>query len=134
MMQKDIYDKLKNSKLGIKPANNDEARQLIKIFKDYNLIYKGDLDYPNVEEIDGSIIYTINDEWFYEYDDGYKTINEIITYQEFISKYITEDINSDKKDLIKILIDKYLLENEVSINEEIFLKRFGDFCKERLNG
>ena len=32
MIQKDIYDKLKNSKLGVKPVNNDEARQLIKIF------------------------------------------------------------------------------------------------------
>ena len=48
MMQKDIYDKLKNSKLGVKPANNDEARQLIKIFKDYNLIYKED-DNPSFE-------------------------------------------------------------------------------------
>ena len=132
MIKEDIYYKLKNSKLSIKPANNSEAKQLIKIFKDYKLIRKGDLDCPNVEEIDESLIYIMNNEWFYEYDDGYATINEIITYQEFISKYLTEDINSDKKDLIKILIDKYLLENEVSINEEIFLKRFGDFCKERL--
>ena len=132
MIQKDIYYKLKNSKLGIKPANNDEARQLIKIFKDYNLVYKGDLDYPNVEEIDESLIYIINDEWFYEYDDEYKTINEIITYQEFVSNYLTEDINPDKKDLIKILIDDYLEENEISIQEELLLKRFGDFCKERL--
>lgn len=132
MMKEDIYYKLKNSKLGIKPANNNEAKQLIKIFKDYNLIYKGDLGCPNVEEIDGTIIYIINDEWFYEYDDEYKTINEIITYQEFISKYLTEDINSDKKDLIKNLIDEYLLKNEISIQEELILKRFGDFCKERL--
>lgn len=49
MMYKDIYNKLKNSKLGIKPANNDEAKQLIKIFKDYNLIRKGDYDKPNIE-------------------------------------------------------------------------------------
>lgn len=133
MMKEDIYYKLKNSKLGIKPENNDEAGQLIKILKEHNLIYKGDLDYPNVEEIDGTIIYIINNEWFYEYDDEYKTINEIITYQEFISKYLTEDINSDKKDLIKILIDIYLLENEISIQEELLLKRFGDFCKERLD-
>ena len=132
MIQKDIYDKLKNGKLGIKPANNSEAKQLIKIFKDYKLIRKGDLDCPNVEEIDESLIYIINDEWFYEYDDEYKTINEIITYQEFVSKYLTEDINSDKKDLIKILIDRYLEENEISIQEELILKRFGDFCKERL--
>ena len=132
MIKEDVYYKLKNSKLGIKPANNDEARQLIKIFKDYNLVYKGDLDYPNVEEIDESLIYIINDEWFYEYDDEYKTINEIITYQEFVSNYLTEDINPDKKDLIKILIDDYLEENEISIQEELLLKRFGDFCKERL--
>ena len=132
MIQEDIYNKLKNSKLGIKPANNSEAKQLIKIFKDYKLIRKGDLDCPNVEEIDESLICIINDEWFYEYDDEYATINEIITYQEFVSKYLTEDINSDKKDLIKILIDKYLLENEISIQEELILKRFGDFCKERL--
>lgn len=134
MIQEDIYNKLKNSKLGIKPANNSEAKQLIKIFKDYKLIRKGDLDCPNVEEIDESLIYIINDEWFYEYDDEYATINEIITYQEFVSKYLTENINSDEKDLIKKLIDEYLEENEVSINEELILKRFGDFCKERLNG
>ena len=134
MMQKDIYDKLKNSKLGIEPENNDEARQLIKIFKDYNLIYKEDVDCPNIEEIDESLIYIMNNEWLYEDDDEYKTINEIITYQEFISKYITEDINPDKKDLIKILINNYLEENEISIQEELILKRFGDFCKERLDG
>ena len=132
MMQKDIYDKLKNSKLGIEPENNDEARQLIKIFKDYNLIYKEDVDCPNIEEIDESLIYIMNNEWLYEDDDEYKTINEIITYQEFISKYITEDINPDKKDLIKILINNYLEENEISIQEELILKRFGDFCKEIL--
>ena len=47
-----------------------------------------------------------------------------------------ETINIDSHEiiLIKSLIDEYLEENEVSINEEIFLKRFGDFCKERLNG
>lgn len=132
MIQEDIYYKLKNSKLGIKPANNDEAKQLIKIFKDYKLIRKGDLDCPNVEEIDESLIYIMNNEWFYAYDDGYTTINEIITYQEFISKYLTENINSDEKDLIKKLIDEYLEENEISIQEELILKRFGDFCKERL--
>ena len=132
MIQEDIYNKLKNSKLGIKPANNSEAKQLIKIFKDYKLIRKGDLDCPNVEEIDESLIYIINDGWFYEYDDEYATINEIITYQEFVSKYLTEDINSNKKGLIKKLIDEYLEENEISIQEELILKRFGDFCKERL--
>lgn len=132
MMKESFYNKLKNSKLGIKPANNDEARQLIKIFKDYNLIRKGDGDDPNIEEIDESLIYISNDEWFYDYDDENITVDEIITYQEFVSKHLTEDINSNKKGLIKILIDEYLLENEVSINEELILKHFGDFCKERL--
>lgn len=132
MMQKDIYDKLKNSKLGVKPVNNDEARQLIKIFKNCGLIYKGDLDCPNIEEIGKNLIYIRNDEWFYDFDGEGIIVNEIITYQEFISKYITEDINSDEKDLIKILIDRYLEENEISIQEELILKRFGDFCKEIL--
>ena len=132
MIQKDIYNKLKNSKLGIKPANNDEARQLIEIFKEYNLVYKEDADEPNVESDTTKFIYIDGDEWFYDYDDEDTVVDEIITYQEFVSKYLTEDINSDKKDLIKILIDDYLEENEISIQEEIFLKRFGDFCKERL--
>lgn len=134
MIQKYIYYKLKNSKLGIKPANNDEARQLIEIFKEYNLVYKEDADEPNVESNTTRFIYIDGDEWFYDYDDEDTVVDEIITYQEFISKYLTEDINSNKKDLIKKLIDEYLEENEVSINEEILLKRFGDFCKERLNG
>lgn len=46
----------------------------------------------------------------------------------------TININSDEKDLIKKLIDEYLEENEISIQEELILKRFGDFCKERLDG
>ena len=134
MMQKDIYDKLKNSKLGVKPANNDEARQLIKIFKDYNLIYKED-DNPSFETYGSRYMYIENSFWCYDFDDIPKLwVDEIITYQEFVSKYLTEYVDSDGKDLIKILIDEYLLENEVSINEEILLKRFGDFCKERLNG
>lgn len=132
MIQEDIYNKLKNSKLGIKPANNDEARQLIKIFKEYNLVYKEDADEPNVESNTTRFIYIDGDEWFYDYDDEDTVVDEIITYQEFVSKYLTEDINSDKKDLIKILIDRYLEENEISIQEELILKRFGDFCKERL--
>lgn len=132
MIQKDIYDKLKNSKLGIKPANNDEAGQLIKILKEYNLVYKEDADEPNVESNTTKFIYIDGDEWFYDYDDEDTVVDEIITYQEFISKYLTEDINSDKKGLIKKLIDEYLEENEISIQEELILKRFGDFCKERL--
>ena len=134
MMQKDIYYKLKNGKLGVKPADDSEAEQLIKIFKDYNLIYKGDVNEPSIEYNTTKLIYIDNDEWCYDYTDENQIVSEVITYQEFISKYITEDINSDKKDLIKKLIDEYLEENEVSINEEIFLKRFGDFCKERLDG
>lgn len=134
MMQKDIYNKLKNSKLGIKPANNSEAGQLIKILKEYNLVYKEDADEPNVESNTTKFIYIDGDEWFYDYDDEDTVVDEIITYQEFISKYLTEDINSDKKGLIKKLIDEYLEENEISIQEELILKRFGDFCKERLDG
>lgn len=132
MIQEDIYNKLKNSKLGIKPANNDEAELLIEIFKEYNLVYKEDADEPNVESNTTKFIYIDGDEWFYDYDDEDTVVDEIITYQEFISKYLTEDINSSKKGLIKILIDEYLLENEISIQEELILKRFGDFCKERL--
>ena len=132
MIKEDIYYKLKNSKLGIKPANNDEARQLIEIFKDYNLVYKEDADEPNVESNTTKFIYIDGDEWFYDYDDEDTVVDEIITYQEFISKYLIEDINSNKKGLIKILIDEYLLENEISIQEELILKRFRDFCKERL--
>lgn len=132
MIKEDIYYKLKNSKLGIKPENNDEAGQLIKILKEYNLVYKEDADEPNVESNTTKFIYIDGDEWFYDYDDEDTVVNEIITYQEFISKYLTEDINSNKKGLIKILIDEYLLENEISIQEELILKRFGDFCKERL--
>lgn len=77
--------------------------------------------------------YIDGDEWYYDYADEGQIVDEIITYQEFISKYLIEDINSDEKDLIKILIDRYLEENEVSINEELFLKRFGDFCRSRLD-
>lgn len=132
MIQKDIYNKLKNSKLGIKPANNSEAKQLIKIFKDYKLIYKEDADEPNVESNTTKFIYIDGDEWFYDYDDEDTVVDEIITYQEFVSKYLTENINSDEKGLIKKLIDEYLEENEISIQEELILKRFGDFCKERL--
>lgn len=97
MIQKDIYDKLKNSKLGIKPANNDEAGQLIKILKEYNLVYKEDADEPNVESNTTKFIYIDGDEWFYDYDDEDTVVDEIITYQEFISKYLTENINSDEK-------------------------------------
>ena len=132
MIKEDIYYKLKNSKLGIKPANNSEAKQLIKILKEHNLVYKEDADEPNVESNTTKFIYIDGDEWFYDYDDEDTVVDEIITYQEFISKYLTEDINSNKKGLIKILIDEYLLENEISIQEELILKRFGDFCKERL--
>ena len=132
MIKEDIYYKLKNSKLGIKPANNNEAELLIEIFKEYNLVYKEDADEPNVESNTTKFIYIDGDEWFYDYDDEDTVVDEIITYQEFVSNYLTEDINPDKKDLIKILIDDYLEENEISIQEELILKRFGDFCKERL--
>lgn len=132
MIKEDIYYKLKNSKLGIKPADDSEAEQLIKIFKDYNLIYKGDVNEPSIEYNTTKLIYIDNDEWCYDYTDENQIVSEVITYQEFISKYLTENINSDEKDLIKKLIDEYLEENEISIQEELILKRFGDFCKERL--
>ena len=46
---------------------------------------------------------------------------------------LVQNTDSDKKDLIGKLINEYLLENNSSINEELFLKRFGDFCRRRLN-
>ena len=107
---------------------------LIKIFKEYNLVYKEDADEPNVESDTTRFIYIDGDEWFYDYDNENTVVDEIISYQEFVSNYLTEDINPDKKDLIKILIDDYLEENEISIQEELLLKRFEDFCKERLDG
>lgn len=45
---------------------------------------------------------------------------------------VQENINSDKKDLIRNLINKYLSDNETSIQEELFLKRFQDYCLEKL--
>ena len=123
MIQKYIYNKLKNIKLDIIPANNDEARQLIEIFKEYNLVYKEDADEPNVESNTTRFIYIDGDDWFYDYDDEDTVVDEMITYQEFISKYLTEDIN---------LIDDDLEENEISIQDELILESFGDFCKERL--
>ena len=132
MMKEDIYNKLKNSKLGIKPANNSEARQLIKIFKDYNLIREDD-DEPSFETYGSRYVYIEDSYWYYDFDNkAMLWVDKIITYQEFVSKYLTEDINSNKKDLIKKLIDEYLEKNEISIQEELILKRFGDFCKERL--
>ena len=46
---------------------------------------------------------------------------------------LVQNTDSDKKDLIGKLINEYLLENNSSINEELFLKCFGDFCRRRLN-
>lgn len=130
MMKEDIYYKLKNSKLGIKPSNNNEGNELVKIFKEHNLIYIDDED--NVADvIKDKFLYIEHKEWFYGDEDVAKDM-EVISYKEFIDNYFLENINSDKKDLIRILIDEYLLENEISIQEELILKRFGDFCKERL--
>ena len=43
-----------------------------------------------------------------------------------------ELVQKNKKDLIRNLIDKYLSDNETSIREELFLKRFQDYCFEKL--
>ena len=45
---------------------------------------------------------------------------------------VQKNVNSDKKDLIKTLVNKYLSDNETSIQEELFLKRFQDYCFEKL--
>ena len=45
---------------------------------------------------------------------------------------VQKNVNSDKKDLIRNLINKYLSDNETSIQEELFLKRFQDYCFEKL--
>lgn len=47
---------------------------------------------------------------------------------------VKENVNSDKKDLIRNLINEYLSDNETSIREELFLKRFQDYCFEKLGG
>lgn len=47
-------------------------------------------------------------------------------------KLVQKNVNSDKKDLIRNLINKYLSDNETSIQEELFLKRFQDYCFEKL--
>lgn len=45
---------------------------------------------------------------------------------------VQKNVNSDKKDLIRNLINKYLSDNETSIREELFLKRFQDYCFDKL--
>lgn len=45
---------------------------------------------------------------------------------------VQKNINFDKKDLIRNLINKYLFDNETSIRGELFLKRFQDYCFEKL--
>lgn len=45
---------------------------------------------------------------------------------------VQKNVNYDKKDLIKNLVNKYLSDNETSIQEELFLKRFQDYCFEKL--
>lgn len=45
---------------------------------------------------------------------------------------VQKNVNFDKKDLIRNLINKYLSDNETSIQEELFLKRFQDYCFEKL--
>lgn len=45
---------------------------------------------------------------------------------------VQKNIDSDKKDLIRNLINEYLSDNETSIREELFLKGFQDYCFEKL--
>ena len=52
--------------------------------------------------------------------------------QEDVLELVQKNINSDEKDLIRNLINKYLSDNETSIREELFLKRFQDYCFEKL--
>ena len=43
-----------------------------------------------------------------------------------------ELVQKNEKDLIRNLINKYLSDNETSIREELFLKRFQDYCFDKL--
>lgn len=45
---------------------------------------------------------------------------------------VQKNIDSDKKDLIRNLINEYLSDNETSIREELFLRGFQDYCLEKL--
>ena len=61
-----------------------------------------------------------------------KTKDSITWFAEDELELVQKNVNSDKKDLIINLINKYLSDNETSIREELFLKRFQDYCFEKL--
>lgn len=50
----------------------------------------------------------------------------------FVPENKLELVQKNEKDLIRNLINKYLSDNETSIREELFLKRFQDYCFEKL--
>ena len=58
--------------------------------------------------------------------------NSCVWTNEYSLKLVKDNVNSDEKDLIRNLINKYLSDNETSIREELFLKRFQDYCFEKL--
>ena len=58
--------------------------------------------------------------------------NSCVWTNEYSLKLVKDNVNSDEKDLIRNLINKYLSDNETSIREELFLKRFQDYCLNRL--
>lgn len=78
----------------------------------------------------------ISDRWSEESEVPYpyevKTKDLIAWFAEDELELVQKNVNSDKKDLIGNLINKYLSDNETSIREELFLKRFQDYCLNRL--
>ena len=48
--------------------------------------------------------------------------NSCVWTNEYSLKLVKDNVNSDEKDLIRNLINKYLSDNETSIREELFLK------------
>lgn len=61
--------------------------------------------------------------------------NSCVWTNEYSLKLVKDEVKNtecDKKDLIRNLINKYLSDNETSIQEELFLKRFQDYCFEKL--
>ena len=62
----------------------------------------------------------------------YNNIDGHLAATENKLELVQKNVNSDKKDLIKNLVNKYLSDNETSIQEELFLKRFQDYCLEKL--
>ena len=58
--------------------------------------------------------------------------NSCVWTNEYSLKLVKDNVNSDEKDLIRNLINEYLSDNETSIREELFLKRFQDYCLNRL--